>query len=123
LVERAQAERTWQKLKKRIEREEIEIHSPALEDKRAEQRRRRRRIFAIIAALLGGGLYELFRIQWIPAPVPLLLHTDAPPYEKRVARLPDETQVTLLPGSHLSYSYVFSSSLERTVNLDGEGPF
>ena len=123
LVERAQAERTWQKLKKRIELAELEIHSPVLEDKRAEQRRRRRRIFAIVAALIGGGLYELFRIQWMPAPVPLLMHTDAPAYEELSTGLPDETQATLLPGAHLSYSYAFSSSLERTLNLDGEATF
>jgi hypothetical protein len=37
--------------------------------------------------------------------------------------LPDETQVTLLQGAHLSYSHAFSISLERTLNLDGEATF
>jgi hypothetical protein len=60
----------------------------------------------------------------MPVPVPgLLEHTDAPAYEKRFARLPDESQVTLLPGSRLSYSHLISSSYERTLNLDGEATF
>jgi hypothetical protein len=123
-ADRMEAERAWKKLAARIELEEQRIHSPALEKKRAKQRRRHRTIFGFIFTTLVAGLLEWFHLQHMPIPQPSFLeHTDAPAYEKRFARLPDETQVTLLPGSHLSYSHLFAGSYERTLNLDGEGTF
>jgi len=51
------------------------------------------------------------------------VHIDALVDEERFARLPDETRVTLVPGSHLTYSRLFSRSDERTLTLDGMGTF
>lgn len=124
LADRVEAERSWQMLKKRIDLEQVANYSPVLQEKRATRRRGLRVLFAAILTALGVGLYESFRPGWLPVPVPAVYeHTDAPAYEELSTRLPDETKVTLLAGTHLSYSRMFSSSYERTLNLDGEGTF
>jgi ferric-dicitrate binding protein FerR (iron transport regulator) len=41
----------------------------------------------------------------------------------RATRLPDETQVILSPGSHLSYTSWFAPHDERELTLNGEGTF
>jgi ferric-dicitrate binding protein FerR (iron transport regulator) len=51
------------------------------------------------------------------------VHVDAPPHGVRATRLPDETQVILSPGSHLSYSNWFAPHDERELTLNGEGTF
>jgi len=120
LVDLALAERTWQTVRKRIGR----IYSPALEEKRATVHRRFRMLFGAIGLIILSGIYECYRSQQMPVPVPAMAeHADAPAYEELSTRLPDETQATLLPGAHLSYSHAFSSALERTLNLDGEATF
>ena len=49
------------------------------------------------------------------------MHVDAPLYS--ATRLPDDTQVILSPGSHLSYSSWFAPHDERELTLNGEGTF
>ena len=121
LEETEQAVREFRKL---LALDQLEIYSPALEKKRAKQRRNRRILFGAILSALGAGLYEWLRPQGMPVPQPsFLVHADAPAGEERSDTLPDETRVTLLAGSHLSYRRLFSSSYERTLNLDGEGTF
>jgi ferric-dicitrate binding protein FerR (iron transport regulator) len=122
LVEHAEAERTWEKLKKRIELEELGIHTPTLQEKRRRQRNRRRTVFSTVTVLIAGLLIEWVRPQLIPIPT-MNMHADAPVYEERSAKLPDETQVTLVPGSHLSWDPSFSATDKRTLNLAGEATF
>jgi ferric-dicitrate binding protein FerR (iron transport regulator) len=93
-----------------------------VEEKHAKQRRRRRTLFAIIATLITWWVGAWLRPQFIPAPS-LYAHTDAPLSAERSAKLPDETQVTLAPGSQLSYLKWLSPSDEHTLHLDGEGTF
>jgi hypothetical protein len=122
LVEQVAAERTWQDLKKRIELAEHGIPTPTLSERRAKRRRNRSWIFTFIGALVSGWLGAQLRPQLFPAPA-VYVHADAPLFQERSATLPDETEVTLRPGSHLSYLWLFSSSGERTLTLDGEGTF
>jgi ferric-dicitrate binding protein FerR (iron transport regulator) len=123
-ADRIEAERAVAAFRKWLEVERYTVRSPALEEKRATwQRRLRIGLFALVSTILGA-LYEEYRSQRLPVPEPaLFVHIDAPAYEERSERLPDETQVTLLAGSRLSYARLLSSSYERTLNLDGEGTF
>jgi hypothetical protein len=85
-----------------------------------------RRRWQVVVATVGGQLTIVGGV-WLhsrlfPAPS-VYLHVDAPRDAERSTRLPDETQVILSPGSHLSYSTWFSPHDERELTLNGEGTF
>ncbi|HEY2374692.1 MAG TPA: FecR domain-containing protein [Gemmatimonadaceae bacterium] len=122
LVTHAVAKRTWEKLKERIELEEQGIRTPTLKERRARWRRRRQIFIATIGGLLTMAVGVWLRPQWVPSPS-AYVHADAPRDAESSARLPDETQVTLAPGSHLSYLDWFTPHDEREVTLNGEGTF
>ena len=61
-------------------------------------------------------------LKWVPVPS-AYFHSDAPADKPLMARLPDETEVTLVPGSHLSYLWWFGKAGADTLKLDGEGTF
>ncbi|MFL5615414.1 MAG: FecR domain-containing protein [Gemmatimonadaceae bacterium] len=79
----------------------------------------------VVVATLGAQL-TLVVVVWLHArlfPAPsVYVHVDAPAHAVRATRLPDETQVILSAGSHLSYSSWFSHD-ERELTLNGEGTF
>jgi hypothetical protein len=85
-------------------------------------RRRGQVVVATAGAQLTVAVGVWLRPRLFPAPS-VYLHVDAPRDAKRSTRLPDETQVTLSPGSHLSYSTWFSPHDERELTLNGEGTF
>jgi ferric-dicitrate binding protein FerR (iron transport regulator) len=122
LADRVEAERRWKMLKRRIELEEAGVHTPTLEEKHRRRRNRRRTVFSTVTVLIAGLLIKWMRPQLIPIPS-MSMHADAPVYEERSAKLPDETQVTLVPGSHLSWDPSFSATDKRTLNLAGEATF
>jgi len=62
------------------------------------------------------------RPHLVPVPT-AYVHADAPRDAEASARLPDETQVILAPGSHLSYRDWFTPHDEREVTLNGQGTF
>jgi ferric-dicitrate binding protein FerR (iron transport regulator) len=80
----------------------------------------------VVVAALGAQLTIAacvwLRARLFPAPS-AYVHVDAPPHAVRATRLPDETQVTLSPGSHLSYSRWLAPHDERELTLNGEGTF
>ena len=85
-------------------------------------RRRREVVVAALGAqvILAAGVW--LRRRLFPTPS-VYVHVDAPPHAVRATRLPDETQVILSPGSHLSYSSWFAPHDERELTLNGEGTF
>jgi len=85
-------------------------------------RRRSQVVVATVGAQLTVAAGVWLRPRLFPAPS-VYLHADAPRDVERTTRLPDETQVILSPGSHLSYSTWFSPHDERELTLDGEGTF
>ena len=121
-ADRIHAERLWERFEKRMALEEVGIHTPTLQEKHAKRRNRRRFVFGTIATMIIGWLAAWLRPQLIPVPS-MYAHADAPVYQDVSSKLPDETEVTLTAGSHLSYRRWFSGSDERTLNLNGEATF
>jgi hypothetical protein len=122
LVRHEVAKRTWEKLRERIELEEQGIHASIIAEKRAKWRRGRQIFIATIGGLLTMALGVWLRPRWLPTPS-AYVHADAPRDAEGSARLPDETLVTLAPGSHLSYRDWFTPHDEREVTLNGQGTF
>ena len=120
--DRRVAELTWESLKEQIERDELGIQTPTLGERRSSRRWRRNTIFAAIATVITGLLGTWYHPQWIPAPS-FYAHLDAPRHEDLSTKLPDETEVTLVAGSHLTYLPWFSSADQRTLDLVGEATF
>jgi hypothetical protein len=85
-------------------------------------RRRCQVVAATVGAELTVAVGAWLRPRLFPAPS-VYVRVDAPRNAKGSARLPDETQVILSPGSHLSYSTWFSPHDERELTLNGEGTF
>jgi hypothetical protein len=85
-------------------------------------RRRGQVVVATVGAQLTVAAGVWLRPRLFPAPS-VYLHADAPRDAERSTRLPDETQVILSRGSHLSYSTWFSPHDERELTLNGEGTF
>jgi len=85
-------------------------------------RRRGQVVVATVGAQLTVAVGVWLRPRLFPAPS-VYLHADAPRDAERSTPLPDETQVILSPGSHLSYSTWFSPHDERELTLNGEGTF
>lgn len=85
-------------------------------------RRRGQVVVATVGAQLTLAVGMWLRPRLFPAPS-VYVHADAPPHSVRRTRLPDETQVILSPGSHLSYSSWFAPHDERELTLNGEGTF
>src|SRR5690348_11922595 len=80
----------------------------------------------VLLAMLGGLLIQTggawVRSRLFPPPS-IYVHVDAPWHSARTTRLPDESQVILAPGSHLSYTSWFAPHDERELSLNGEGRF
>ncbi|HEY2854877.1 MAG TPA: FecR domain-containing protein [Gemmatimonadaceae bacterium] len=85
-------------------------------------RRRGQVVVATVGAQLTLAVGVWLRPRLFPAPS-VYVHADAPRDAERTTRLPDDTQVILSRGSHLSYSTWFSPHDERELTLDGEGTF
>ncbi|MFL5614791.1 MAG: FecR domain-containing protein, partial [Gemmatimonadaceae bacterium] len=79
-------------------------------------------IVLLFGSILGWLELRINPPRWFPVPS-TYLHADAPENERRSETLPDETRMTLAPGAHVSYPRHFSSSVERTLNIDGEATF
>ena len=121
-ADRMLAERTWEKLEKRIELEEAGIHTPTPQEKRRKRRNRRRAVIGSISGAIALWLVGWLRPQLIPVPS-MFAHVDAPVYEERSLKLENETQVILAPGSHLSYKNWFSTFNVETLYVNGEATF
>ena len=122
LTTHAVAKHTWEKLRERIELEEQGTPASSIADQRAKWRRRRQIFIAAMSGVLLTAIGVWLRPRWIPSPS-AYVHADAPRDAERSARLPDETQVILAPGSHLSYRDWFTPHDEREVTLNGQGTF
>jgi len=85
-------------------------------------RRRGQVVVATVGAQLTVAVGVWLRPRLFSAPS-VYVHIDAPPHAVRATRLPDETQVILSPGSHLSYTSWFAPHDERELTLNGEGTF
>ena len=85
-------------------------------------RRRGQVVVATVGAQLTVAVGVWLRPRLFPAPS-VYVHVDAPPHAVRATRLPDETQVILSPGSHLSYTSWFAPHDELGLTLNGEGTF
>jgi len=85
-------------------------------------RRRGQVVVATVGAQLTVAVGVWLRPRSFPAPR-VYVHVDAPPHAVRATRLPDETQVILSPGSHLSYTSWFAPHDELGLTLNGEGTF
>ena len=85
-------------------------------------RRRGQIVVAIVGAQLTVAVGVWLRQRLFPAPS-VYVHVDAPRDAERSTRLPDETQVILSPGSHLSYNSWFAPHDERELTLNGDGTF
>ena len=85
-------------------------------------RHRRQVVVATVGAQLTVAVGVWLRPRLFPAPS-VYVHVDAPRDAERSTRLPDETQVILSPGSHLSYISWFTPHDERELTLNGEGTF
>lgn len=85
-------------------------------------RHRRAVVVATFCAMLiqAGGAWVYGKLTAAPS---VFVHVDAPARSTRTARLPDESQVILEPGAHLSYTSWFAPHDERELTLDGEGTF
>ena len=79
-------------------------------------------VVATLGAQLTVAVGVWLRPRLFPAPS-VYVHVDAPLHAVRATRLPDETQVILSPGSHLSYTSWFAPHDERELTLNGEGTF
>ena len=122
LATHAVAKRTWDKLKERIELEEHGKRASSVAEQRVKWRRRSQIFIATIGGFLTLAIGVWLRPRWIPSPS-AYVHADAPRDAESSARLPDETQVILAPGSHLSYRDWFTPRDEREVTLNGQGTF
>jgi ferric-dicitrate binding protein FerR (iron transport regulator) len=80
----------------------------------------------VLVATFGTVLIDVtwvwLRPHVFPAPSSYV-HVDAPRRSARTTRLPDESQVILAAGSHLSYTDWFKRDDERDVTLNGQGTF
>jgi hypothetical protein len=85
-------------------------------------RRRRQVVVATVGAQLTVAVGVWLRPRLFPAPS-VYVHVDAPRDAERSTRLPDETQVILSPGSHLTYTSWFAPHDEIGLTLNGEGTF
>jgi ferric-dicitrate binding protein FerR (iron transport regulator) len=85
-------------------------------------RRRRRVVVATVGAQLTVAVGVWLRPRLFPVPS-VYVYVDAPRDAERSTRLPDETQVILSPGSHLSYTSWFAPHDEIGLALNGEGTF
>ena len=122
LADRIEAQRQWDKLERVMELEKLGIHTPTLAERRTKRRKRQRVVLSTIAGLVSGALLAWLQHKLIPIPS-LYLHADAPYHEEVSRRLPDETEMTLLPGSYVWYSRSFADSGKHTLNLDGDASF
>lgn len=116
------AERTMEIFWRRVDLEEQNRQTAPGGEKRARWRRFRSYAFTTIGLTVAAWLGNVIRQQWVPVPS-AYVHADAPMNTSLSAKLPDETQVTLVPGSHLSYSQWFGKARDDTLILDGEGTF
>ena len=124
LADRAEAKRSLQKLRKQIELQHRDVEYADLEETRTNRGRWRGGLVIGILLSIGAGLYELLRPPSMPVPVPSLMeHIDAPATDTISGRLPDGTQYTLPPGSHLSHARGLTIADQQTLTLDGEGTF
>jgi hypothetical protein len=122
LTTHAIAKRTWEKLKERIELEELGKSPSRLAATRAKWRRGGQMVIATLGVFLTLAIGVWLRPRVIPSPS-AYVQADAPRDAEGSARLPDETQVILAPGSHLSYTRWLADHDERGVTLNGEGTF
>lgn len=80
----------------------------------------------VLLATLSGLLIQACAV-WLHSrlfpPPSVYVYADAPRNAARTLRLPDESQVVLAPGSHLSYTSWFAPHDERGLSLKGEGTF
>lgn len=116
------AEGAMEKLWHRVDLGEQDVQTSSRAEHRARWRRLRSYAFTTIGLTLAAWLGNLIRQQWVPVPS-VYVHADAPMDRALSEKLPDETQVTLVPGSHLSYVRWFGKAHDDTLNLDGEGTF
>lgn len=103
----------------RVQLEEQNLHTPTRAETRARWRRFRSYALTTIGLTVAAWVGNVIRQQWVPAPTGYV-HADAPMNKPLSEKLPDETQVTLVPGSHLTYLEWFRTV---TLTLDGEGTF
>lgn len=116
------AERAVEEFRKRIALRE-QSHTALQQESRATWEYLRPSVVGLLfISILGWLELRINPPRWFPVPS-VYVHADAPVNERRSETLPDETQMTLAPGAHVSYSRHFSSSRERTLNIDGEGTF
>lgn len=117
------AELAWQKIKAQIELEELGVHTAAEEDRPGTLRRHWPTLVALCGALITA-VVELWQHplpRWNPAPQ-VFVNADTAGTRDLSLTLPDSTQLTLAPGSHVNYARWFSKD-ERTLFVDGEATF
>lgn len=122
LVNQRAGELAWERLRRRIELEKLGIHTPTLAERRARRRWGIHIGFGAVGVWFVMWLFTSVLPRWPSVPGPYV-HLDAPIYRSRSAKLPDETQVTLAPGSHVSYSHLFAHVDQHKLTLDGEATF
>ena len=79
-------------------------------------RRRGQVVVATVVAQLTIVVGVWLHSRLFPTPS-VYVHVDAPRHSVRSTRLPDENQVILSPGSHLSYTSWFAPHDERELTL------
>jgi len=117
-----EAERALEKLWQRVEFEEQDIETSTRAEHSARTRRLRSWAFTTIGLVVAAWLGDAIRQQWVPVPS-AYVHADTLVDRALTAKLPDATQVILVPGSHLSYLWWFGKAHDTALNLDGEGTF
>ena len=117
------AERAWQKIKTQIELEEAGVRIRDLENRPTFLRRHWPTLVAICGVLITAvvGFWQHPLPRWDPAPQ-VFVNADTAGTRDLSLTLPDATQLTLAPGSHVNYARWFSKD-ERTLFVDGEATF
>lgn len=96
------------------------FYREAPDTSRTRWRRGAMRAAAVIAVLGGAGWLATTRLG--PVPAVAISEASTPPGQRALLGLPDGTQVTLGPSSHLRYA-IAPDRGARTVFLDGDAYF